>query len=146
MFFLTSQNMVSMISELPVELRRKIFTFVSHPCADLIGRYHAKAKTCDDIECYEKRKLPHERTVRADVEFKDYWSFRMNLCKTCKVKLKEEWKELCWTIEPFSEICQERETRTWFYENYRLPESTLELFESMFDEDVDTDFEEEEGS
>jgi hypothetical protein len=133
-----------MISELPVELKSKIFTFVSHPCADLIGRYHAKAKTCDDIECYEKRKLPHERTVRVDMEIKGYWSFYMNVCKTCKVKLKREWKELRQILKPFSESCQEREIRTWFYEKYRLPQNTLTLFESMFDEDVDTDFEEEE--
>jgi endogenous inhibitor of DNA gyrase (YacG/DUF329 family) len=133
-----------MISELPVELRSKIFTFMSHPCADMVGRYHAKAKACDDVECYAKRKLLHERTVRADVETKGYWSFSLNLCQTCKVKLKREWKELRQTLAPFSERCQEREVRTWFYENYRLPRNTLELFESMFEDDVDSDFEEEE--
>ena len=135
---------MTLVSNLPIELENKIFYYgVENPCASIIGDYHAKAKTCDDIECYAKRKLPHERTVRADVEMKECWSFSLNLCKTCKVRLKREWKSLRQRLKPFSGSCQEREIRTWFYEKYRLPQNTLELFENMFDEDVDTDFEEE---
>ena len=136
--------MVSMISELPVELKSKIFTFMSHPCADMVGIYHTKAKACDDLECYAKRRLPHERTVEAVVSVREFWDFSLNLCKRCKAKLVEELKDLRWTLAPFSETSQEREIRTWFYENYRLPDDTLRDFEIMFENDVITDFEEQE--
>ena len=137
--------MVSMISELPVELKSKIFTFMSHPCADMVGIYHTKAKACDDLECYAKRRLPHEKTLKAEVAFDGYWSFSLNLCVVCGTKMKREHKEIKVALVASSESCREREIRGWLYENYRLPESTLELFERLFEDDVETDFQDEEG-
>jgi hypothetical protein len=138
--------MVDMLSELPVEVKSKVFTFMSHPCADMVGKYHKTARTCARVACHLERRLPHELTVPVDFEAKGQheYKFSLNVCRRCVGIFKREYKELKRNLRDFSETCQEREIRTWFYENYRLPRNTLELFESMFEDDVDSDFEEEE--
>ena len=134
-----------MINDLPVELQNKIMTYVSHPCADMVGKYHKAARTCARVACYLERRLPHELTVPVDFEAKGHheYKFSLNVCRKCVGIFKRDYKGLKRNLRDFSETCQEREIRTWFYENYRLPDETNYQFESMFDEDVDSDFEEE---
>ena len=138
--------MVDMLTELPVEVKSKVFTFMSHPCADMVGKYHKTSRTCARVACYLERRLPHELTVLVDFEAKGQreYKFSLNVCRKCVGIFKRDYKGLKRNLRDFSERCQEREVRTWFYENYRLPRNTLELFESMFEDDVDSDFEEEE--
>ena len=138
---------MTLVCNLPIELENRIFYYAAeHPCASIIGNYHANAKFCDDKDCYAKRRLPHEKTFEADVTMDGNWSFSLNLCGECKPKIKRDIKQLNVDLMPFSDRCREREIRGWLYENYNLPDDIRVLFESMFEDDDETDFEHEEDN
>jgi hypothetical protein len=114
------------------ELINKIFSYLSHPCADIIKEYYNKAKSCDRDICNYRNSLLRENIIITHWNYGNY-RFNLNLCKKCYKEHVLQYIKIKRKISTFNILRKEYEIKKWLYNNYLL---SNEIF-NIFEEDID---------